>query len=325
MVRRVLTVAMDSRDATGPQMRGWGRYARELGAALRQGTDVELRALEGAGWRGPEALWELAGFPLAARGADVLHAPNVFLPPRRPCPGVVTIHDLAFEAFPEDFAPRTRAKFRWLAPRAARSAELVLCDSAFTRDDVCARYGVDPGKVRVVGLAPSLPIGDAPPPVGDVPYLLGVGDLRAKKNWGRLASAWRGLGTGHRLVIAGVDSGEGAALRAAGVELPGYVDDPELDALMRGADALVHPSLYEGFGLVVVEALARGVPVAAARGTSLTEAGGDRAVYFDPLDVDAIGAAIVEALGRPRVPAPVRTWAQVARDTAAVYAEAAAR
>ncbi len=322
MVRTVLTVAMDTRDASGPQPRGWGRYARELAAALRQLTDVELRELEGGGWRGPEALWEQIGVPFGARGADVLHAPNVFLPLRRPCPGVVTIHDLAFEVFPEDFAPRTRAKFRWLAPRAARSAERVICVSAFTRDDVCARYGIDPAKVRVVHNAPSLTIGTAPVPSGE-PYLLGVGDLRAKKNWQRLAQAWRAAHTGHRLVIAGVDSGEGPELRALGVELTGYVDDARLDALMRGAAALVHPSLYEGYGLVVAEALARGVPVAAAQNTALPEAGGDAAVYFDPLDVDAIGAAIGEVLARDPVVPRIRTWEQVARETAAVYAEAA--
>ncbi len=328
---------MDARDALGPQPRGWGRYARDLGAALRARTDLELRELTGQRWRGPEVLWEQIGLPLALRGArpDVVHAPNVFLPLRRPCAGVVTIHDLAFEVFPEDFAPRTRAKFKLLAPRAARSAERVVCVSAFTRDDVCARYGVDPRKVHVVPNAPSLAIAGAPPPAG-APYLLGVGDLRAKKNWRRLVTAWRGLraeGLEHRLVIAGADSGEGAALRAlAGrepLELPGYVDDSALDALMRGAAALVHPSLYEGFGLVVVEAMARGTPVAAARTTALPEAGGDAAVYFDPLDPDAIADGVREALRRAdalrglgRARAARLSWERSAAATAAVYAEA---
>jgi glycosyltransferase involved in cell wall biosynthesis len=294
--------------------------------------------MDGAGRRGPEVVWEQVGLPRALHRSkpDLVHAPNCFLPLRRPCPGVVTIHDLAFERFPEDFAPRTRAKFRLLTPRAARSAERVICVSAFTRDDVCSRYGVDPARVRVVANAPSLPIGTQPPPAGD-PYLLGVGDLRAKKNWGRLVAAWLALraeGLPHRLVIAGADAGSGPSLRAAAgdapLSLPGYVDDARLDALMRGADALVHPSLYEGFGLVVVEAQARGIPVAAARGTALTEAGADAAVYFDPLEPDAIAAGVREALARAdelaaagRARAAELSWARAARETAAVYREAA--
>ncbi len=312
----VLAVAMDSRDAYAAHARGWGRYARSLGAALRQRTDIELDELTGPGWRGPEALWEQAGFPRAARGADVLHAPNVWLPLRRPCPGVVTIHDLAFEAFPEDFAPRTRLKFRALARAASRSAERVICVSEFTRHDLCSRYEVDPSKVRVVLNAPSLPIGTAPIP-DRAPYVLGIGDLRAKKNWRRLAQACP-----LPLVIAGMDAGEGDALRSAGVELPGYVPDAELDALMRGAAAIVHPSLYEGYGLVVAEALARGVPVAFADTTALPEAAAGAGVPFDPLDVDAMRAAIETALARGPQPAVVRTWDQAAEETVAVYREA---
>lgn len=297
-----------------------------------------MRALAGEGWKGPEALWEQVGLPLALRRdpPDVVHAPNCFLALRRPCPGVVTIHDLAFEVYPEDFAPRTRAKFRAITPRAARSAERVICVSRFTADDVCARYGVDPAKVRVVANGPALAHGTLEPPPG--PYLLGVGDLRAKKNWRRLVSAWlllRGGGYSGRLVIVGPDSGEGAALRelagSAPLELPGYLDDPQLDALMRGADALVHPSLYEGFGLVVIEAQSRGIPVAAARGTALTEAGGDAAVYFDPLDVSGMASVIRDALDRRaelsalgREHAAGFSWERAAAETVAVYAEAVA-
>ena len=333
----MLRIAIDGRDAVGRQPRGWGRHARELIRALQSVNELELHVLSGERWRGPEVAWEQIGTALGARRAhaDVLHAPNCFLALHRPCPGVVTVHDLAFEAYPEDFAPRTRAKYRHLTPRAVRSAQRVITVSAFTRDDVCARYGVDPARVRVVPNAPALPIGDAPVPAGE--YLLGVGDLRAKKNWGRLVAAWRALRDGglpHRLVIAGVDAGEGPALRAAAggepLELPGYVDDGRLDALMRGAAVLVHPSLYEGFGLVVAEALARGTPVAAARGTALEEAGAGAAVYFDPHDPDAIAAAVLEALQRAEElrgagPAQAATfsWARAARETAAVYAEAA--
>jgi glycosyltransferase involved in cell wall biosynthesis len=295
---------------------------------LRALAEVDLLELR-EGWRGPEALWEQVGLPLRLRGlkADLVHAPNCFLPLRRPCPGVVTIHDLAFEAFPADFSARTGAKFRALTPRAARSAERVICVSEFTRQDVCDRYGVDSGKVRVVHNGPCLPLGDGLPPQPG--YILGVGDLREKKNWPRLARAWRAAGVPQRLVIAG--GGDGSALRALGVQTPGYLPDAELDALMRGADLLVHPSLYEGFGLVVLEAMVRGVPVAAARGTALPEAGGDAAVYFDPLDVDAVAGAIVEALerreelsARGRAHAAGFSWARAARETLAVYEEALA-
>jgi glycosyltransferase involved in cell wall biosynthesis len=331
------TVAIDATDAFAPSPRGWGLYARELVRALGRVADgLDVRALRGG--RGPEVLWEQLGLPRALRreAAAVVHAPNCFLPLRRPCPGVVTVHDLAFEAHPEDFSRRTGAKYRFFAPRAARSAELVICDSAFTRDDLCARYAIDPHKVRVVPLAPALPAGTAEPPPG--PYVLAVGDLRAKKNLGRLVEAWRDLraqGIEHRLVLAGMDAGGGPALRAAAggepLELTGYAPPEHLDALLRGADLLVHPSLYEGFGLPMTEAMARGCPVAAAQASALPEVAGDAAVYFDPLDVSGMAAAIRGALedealrerlverGRARVAA--LSWERTARETAAVYRE----
>ena len=262
--------------------------------------------------------------------------PNCFLPLRRPCPGVVTIHDLAFEAMPDDFSRRTGWKFRTFAPRAARSAEPVICVSEFTRDDLCDRYGVEPDKVRVINPAPALPEGSSEPPEGL--YLLAVGDLRGKKNLMRLVEAIRLLredGLPHRLLLAGLDSGQGARLReAAGdapVELLGYLPDEGLDAVIRGAQVLVQPSLYEGFGLTVVEAMARGCPVACAQAGGLPEAGGDAAVYFDPFDPADIAAAIralvededlrermIEA-GRAR--AAELSWEDVADRTISVYRE----
>ena len=324
-----MRVAFDARDAAAPELRGWGRYARELLDALRRRGDLELLPLTGGG-RAPELVWEQVALPriLRRRRAEVVHSPNCFLPLRRPCPGVVTIHDLAWEEHPSDFARRTAWKYRTLAPRAARSAERVICVSEFTRDDVIRRYGVEASKIRVVGEAPSLAVGTREPPPG--PYLLAVGDLRKKKNFARLVAAYsllRREGLPHRLVIAGRDAGEGARLRADGVELPGYVPEEDLDALMRGADALVHPSLYEGYGLVVVEAMARGVPVAAARASALPETGGDAALYFDPLDVEDMAATIRRALGseelaaRGRERAATLSWDDTAAKTAAVYRE----
>jgi glycosyltransferase involved in cell wall biosynthesis len=227
---------------------------------------------------------------------------------------VVTIHDLAFEVYPEDFAPRTRAKFRFFTPRAARSAQRVICPSEFTKRDVCERYGVDPGRVRVIPEAPALAIGDEEPPPGR--YVLGVGDMRGKKNWDVLAQAARRVDVPLVLVGAGSEAG--------------YVSDSRLDALMRAAAALVHPSLYEGFGLVLVEAMARGCPVLAADATALPETLGDAGVLFDPHDVDDLATKLGAVLADPgdlpargRARAAQLSWERTARETAAVYAEVA--
>ncbi len=169
-----MLVAFDARDAHRPPLRGWGRYAAELERHLPE--HVELFAIRDGG-RGPEVVFEQLRLPrvLARCRPDVVHAPNCFLPLRRPCPGVVTVHDLAFEDHPHDFTRRTGTKYRFFTPRAVRSAERVICVSRFTADDVCERYGADPAKVRVVPNAPSLPIGTAPSPDGE-PYVLAVGD-----------------------------------------------------------------------------------------------------------------------------------------------------
>ena len=334
-------VVIDARDASDPELRGWGRYVRELVSALRrrigESNDLELEPLDQGG-PGPELLWEQVWLPriLGRRDAALVHAPNCFLPLRRPCPGVVTIHDLAFEDHPEDFRRTTGWKYRTFASRAARSADRVICVSDHTRRDVCERYGVDPDRTRVIHEAPALPSGDAEPPPG--PYVLAVGDLRKKKNLVRLAEAFGRMhadGIPHRLVLAGLDAGEGDRIhRAAGdapVELTGYVSDERLDALMRGADLLAYPSLYEGFGLAIVEAMARGCPVAAARATALPEAGGDAALYFDPLDPHDMAATMRRALedralreelaAKGRARAAELSWERAADETLAVYRE----
>jgi glycosyltransferase involved in cell wall biosynthesis len=331
----VLRALVDARDANATQLRGWGWYVKALATALREQPELELETVD-HGWPGPEAFFELAGLPRRARNADVLHAPNCFLPLRRPCPGVVTIHDLAFEEFPEDFARTTGMKYRAWTPRAAGSAERVIVPSTFTRDDVVRRYGVDPEKVRVIPEAPVLPIGTREPPPG--PYLLAAGDLRKKKSFTTLARAHAQLhaeGLPHRLVIAGVDAGEGGAIRAAAgdapLELPGYVGDDELDALIRGADLVVHPSLYEGFGLILAEAMARAIPLVVANATALPETAGDAAMLFEPADVAGLAEAITRALAERdrlaeagRMRAAGMSWANAATATARIYREAAA-
>jgi glycosyltransferase involved in cell wall biosynthesis len=332
-------VVIDARDARAGTLRGWGRYTRELVAAMRRRTpeDLELAVLDDGG-RGPEVVFEQVTLPRALRRmrADAVHVPNCFLPLRRPCPGAVTIHDLAFEEHVDDFGRRTGLKYRLLTPRAARSAEVVICPSEFSRHDVSERYGVALERIRVVPEAPALPAGEEQPPEG--PYMLAVGDVRRKKNLVRLVEAFgvvRRHGLPHRLVLAGLDGGAAAEVRAAAgdspVELTGYVSDARLDALMRGAALLVHPSLHEGFGLVLLEAMARGCPVAAARATALPETAGGAAELFDPLDPEDMAAAMERVLvdqgiserlvsaGRRR--AAEFSWDRTAEITLGIYRE----
>ncbi len=317
------------------------------------GLAVALRALDSdvleihevarsPGARAPELVWEQWTLPRVARrlNAALVHAPNCFLPLRRPCAGVVTIHDLAFETFREDFRGRTGLKYRTFAPRSARSAERVICDSRFTADDVAERYGVPRERIRAIPLAPSLATVETPGPrpAPRDAYLLGVGDLRAKKDFATLVRAFRALrreGRPIRLVLAGADCGEAGALRElAGdepLQLPGYVPERELDRLLRGATALVNPSRYEGFGLVLLEAMARDTPVIAADATALPETGGDGALYFPPGDpgalADVLRRLLDDAQLRSRLVASGReraaqfSWERTARETLGVYRE----
>jgi len=336
MAQRPPLIAFDARDAFVAMPHGSGIYVRRLLEAL-QPLIPGLWPLAHGG-RGPELVWEQVVLPrrLRSRGAALVHGPDSFLPLRRGCPGVLTVHDLAFEAIRDDMPLRTGWKYSAFVPRCARSAERVICPSSFTADDVERRYRVPRERIRVIAEAPALPAGVLEPPAG--PYLLAAGDLRPKKNLGVLVRAFARLsaeGLPHRLLLAGADCGTAAELhRLAGdapVDLLGFVSDERLDSLLRGADALVVPSVYEGFGLVVLDAMARGCPVVLARAGALPETGGDAALYFDPDDALELAGVLRRIAGvaeeRERLSAAGRaraasfTWEACARATAAVYEE----
>jgi glycosyltransferase involved in cell wall biosynthesis len=312
-----------------------------LGALPRalEGTDVALDVVR-AGGRGPELVFEQVTLPrrLRRERPDLVHSPDCFLPLSRPCPGIVNVYDLAFDAYPHDFSRVTGWKFRTFVPRALRSAERVVCCSQFTAADVVERFGIPEGRVRVVPLAPALPVGERATPPG-APYLLAVGDQRPKKDLTTLVRAFAQLHRAgaieHRLVVAGLDLGQGEALRRlagdAPIEFAGFVADADLDALMRGATLFVQPSLYEGFGLAIVESMARGVPVVLSRASVHPETGGDAAEYFEPGDVDDCARAITAVLGdaarraeltaRGQARADALSWEATAAATVAVYRE----
>jgi glycosyltransferase involved in cell wall biosynthesis len=255
-------------------------------------------------------------------------------------PFVLTVYDLAHDVFPALFSPRdeTAACRRLLAGRAVR----VVAISESTKRDVVARLGVDPERVDVVplGFAWTAPVVALPP----LPerYLLYTGTRHAYKNWGRLVEAVAPLlldGGDLHLVCTGhpftaEERALLARLRVEGRVLHVPAGEGALRALYGGAAAFVFPSLYEGFGIPVLEAFAEGCPAALARTSSLPEVGGDAALYFDPEDVGAIRAAVARLLGDAALRADlvargrerVRrfTWEATCAGTAEVYRRALA-
>lgn len=301
-------------------------------------------------------LWDLAGrpsLPLSLRAADVVHATNpAAIPPAGPGQRlVVTVHDLAFERFPEAFPRRWRALYRLGLRAAVRRADAILTPSRSTAEDILSRTKVDPARLHVVPLAASLEHGSLDP--GDVlprlkipaPYVLFVGTLEPRKNLVRLVRAYRRVaatGVPHALVIVGpIGWRTNALMREIGLHglgdivLTGPLSAEDLDAVYRAADVFAYPSLHEGFGLPVLEAMSRGVPTVASNTSSLPEVAGDAAVGVNPRSVREIASAIELILtdtdlaerlaARGRARAQRFSWAETARLTLKVYAEVTAR
>ncbi len=285
--------------------------------------------------------------PPSLRSSEILHATNqVAVPPAGEGQRlVVTVHDLAFEYFPGLF-PRTWRTLYKLGLRAAvRRADAILTPSRNTAEDVLSRTAVDPGKLHVVPLAASLPSGslDAEEVLARLkvpaPYVLFVGTLEPRKNLLRLVRAYRRVaanGFPHALVLAGPLGWHPEALmRELALQGPGEIamtgplSGEELDAVYRAADVFAYPSLYEGFGLPVLEAMARGVPTVASETSSVPEVAGDAAIGVNPRSVREIAQAIEALLSdvdladkmaaRGRARADRFSWDETARLTLDVY------
>ena len=306
---------------------GTARYLRNLLAAL---DGVQIRRYSFPGASRPSKIardlgWYLGVLPWrAARDrVDVLHCPGHRGPLRSRVPVVMTVHDLAVIRHPETFNRWTRTYSSALLPRVARAAERVIAVSAFTKSEAVELLGLDPTRVDVVPhgvAAPFEPVG--PAAGGD--YALAVGTLEPRKNLARVVLAAERAGVELRVVGA---PGWGDVE----VESLGFVDDDELARLYRGASCLVYPSLYEGFGLPVLEAMACGTPVVTSSSGALAELGEGAAVLVDPQDVDAIAGGIEDArLRRDELRtaglerADRYTWEEAARRTRDVYRAAAA-
>jgi len=277
---------------------------------------------------------------------DVFYSPDFVLPPtHRSTRTLLTVHDLSFLHYPEAFVPALRQYLERVVPRSIARADLVLADSASTRSDIVSLLGVSPSQVQVLysGVSPRFRPQAEPGErerlrtcygLGERPYVLSVGTLQPRKNYVRLVRAFASLkpkvlAPGTQLLIAG---GQGwlyqeilaeAEKHGERVRSLGFVDDADLPALYRHAALFAFPSLYEGFGLPVLEAMACGIPVVCSNASSLPEVAGDAALLVDPLDTDGLAAAIARALAdgnlrqgmiaRGLAQAAHFTWEQAAR------------
>jgi glycosyltransferase involved in cell wall biosynthesis len=267
--------------------------------------------------------------PLARRGDDVAWLPAPGPVAVGGVPYVLTVHDLSWEQRPRDFTAYERAWHRAARPRAlARGAARVVADSRSTRDAAVAAWGLDPARVTVI--APGV---DAPDGAGGAAepgrYLLLVGALEPRKApelaLGAFARA-RARGLDAELVVVGAGRRARALEGRPGVRVLGAVDDARLDALYRGALAVVQPSHLEGYGLVPLEALARGTPAVVAGLPVYDETLGAAALRFAPGDAAGLAEALlrVEAeRDRLLAAAPaLPRWADAARALRGVLAEA---
>ena len=275
---------------------GTARHVRGLLGALagRDGIEIQERSFGGPGRAASlarDTWWYYAGLPRSAGGVDVLHCTTLRGPLRAKVPFAVTLHDLALVRHPELFPRWHRWSGRAGIGPVARAADRVFAVSEFTKREAVELLRVPEEKVIVIGNAvdPAFTPSDT---VSQGDYVLAVGTLEPRKNLRRVAEAAARIGAELRVV---------GARGWGGVATPGWVgevSDEELAALYRGARALVFPSLYEGFGIPVLEAMASGTPVVTSRGGATEEVAGGAAVLVDPLDVAAIAAGIEEAGSR---------------------------
>lgn len=232
--------------------------------------------------------------------------------PPRSAPMVVTVHDLAFLHRPEHFTAKGRRFFRQATRCAQRDADLVLCPSQVTADD-CAEHGFAPDRLRVVPWGVDQRCA-GPDEIAEVarrhglerPYVLSVGTAEPRKNLAAVFAAFARLGRDDvDLVVVGPDGWHEDVAALAGsvprehVRLLGFVPTADLPGLYGGAAVFCYPSLFEGFGLPVLEAMAQGAPVVTSAGTSMVEVGGEAVVLVDPSDHEALASAVAALLDDP--------------------------
>jgi glycosyltransferase involved in cell wall biosynthesis len=275
---------------------GTARHVRGLLGALRDrpGIDLELLSFGGTGRLSSvarDALWYPIGLARRARTADILHCTTFRGPAGARVPTVLTVHDLAILRFPEVFPQWHRLYGKAGLARVLRGASAIVAVSEFTKAETIELAGVPAERIRVVpnGVDPVFGA-DGPRAEGD--YVLAVATLEPRKNLSRVVEA---------ADLAGVELRVVGARGWGGVDVPGWVGeipDSQLAALYRGARCVLYPSLYEGFGFPVLEAMACGTPVVTSREGSTAEVAGDAAILVDPREVGSIADGIQQAASR---------------------------
>ena len=296
--------------ALAHRLTGVERYTCELTSRLKGKIDPVRPAFKSGGVLGH--VWEQVVLPRNVGSRDILWSP-ANTGPLRVSNQVLTIHDLSPLEHPEWFTPSFAAWYSFLIPRLVNRIRLVLTVSEFSKSRivellkisedkvVVVQPGVDAGKFHPqAGAQQSISNRSAPLPER---YILFVGALEPRKNLSRLVRAWEQLQSLPRIAQAGIElvlaGSPGIPFRSVetehwpkGVHMLGYIEDCDLPALYAGALAFILPSLYEGFGLPVLEAMACGVPVLASKNTALAETAATAAVLFDPFSVNDIAEAL---------------------------------
>jgi glycosyltransferase involved in cell wall biosynthesis len=347
-----------------PEPTGVGVYVRDLGTTLRRLYGDRIRIF-GSRLDGPlagqaERYMQLERYQLwlqrwgsgeaAATGADLAHYTNAVAPLRSALPFVLTVQDLSLLRYPR-YHPFRRVLSVPVMLSAVHRARRVVVPSTATANELRKLLRVPARQISVVELAPAEPI---PPVAHDravevlrefdldtVPYVLSIGTLEPRKNIHRLVAAFeRVADTDLHLVLLGgrgwhtgvIDRAIERSAARERIHVPGYVSDEARHVLLQESAGFAYVSIYEGYGLPIVEAMAAGIPVVASNLSSMPQAAGGASVLVDPFDVRGIARGIEDMLARRnelveagRERAAQLSWSRTASETMAVYEAAAAR
>lgn len=343
----------------GYRQTGVGRYVYELERALRATMQPGDSLVALGGKAGPVSrrapvriAWEQTAMAvdIARRRLDAFHGPVNTLPMVLRAPGIVTVHDLAFLRYPQVVPLARRAWLVGAIRHSARAADRVIAISQHTADDLVSWLDLPHDRITVIPLAVSPSIRRLTGAELQVfrlkyrierPYVLAVGTMEPRKNLSMLLHAFAAIRdeVPHRLVLVGPEGWMTGELHATianlalgdRLVLTGFVDDDALGGWYSAADLVAFPSLYEGFGLPVLEAMACGAPVLASEASALLEVGGDAAIYAQAGDVSAWAEAmrglLVDSGRRAEMSeaglarAATFSWERTARETWRVYRE----